>query len=1019
MNDFRRQRRFAPGAGAATIATMRTRAGAGLLLAALSLAGAARAQDIDEPAEGPPQARLPRATWYTLQTPHFEIHFYPDERAMAERLAHFAERAWRLNTRYFNWRPAGHVQLMVSDFDDGANGSASSIPFTFINAYGAPPDPLDELNDFDDYGKLLVTHELTHVVHLDTMLSPCARLLNTVEGRTYAPNLAEPTWLVEGMAVLMESRQTTGGRLRSSFYDMHLRVPFLEGRMFDLDQVTNIPLAYPGGTAAYLYGSSLLRYVEDRYGPQKIREISHRTADSCIPGGINRVARQAVGRGYAGVFGSGLFDAWKRSQGHRIALEVEDAARRPVTTGTRLTWDAPGARGEGLGARFFRDGTLVYHRVNQDQWPAYVRVDPVSGERSTLARMVGTGPAAPTPDGTALILQRLDFLPLPFRIVGNSDLSWNDLFRYDLGSGTLRQLTRGQRTHEPDVSPDGQWIACVLIGTGSRRLALVPINGGEPRVLMPGAPGLAYTPSFSPDGRFIAYSRYKPGGFRDIHVYELATATDRAIAVDRAMDMDPRFSPDGRFVVFSSDRTGIANIFAYELSSKRLFQVTNVLAGAYQPAVSPDGRRLVFTGFTSDGFDLWTTPFDPATFQPAQPFANARPEAPDDPDGETDSPDARPEDAAAPLPAQVTPYNAWKYLYPRQWQLTMLQDAFGGGNTLQVETSLSDPVVTHVFGIKFWIPANVRPAWQLSYSYVRLWPSLSVSAAQSDTMTPGLIVGDRNLTYRQRTFSGTGSIGLPIMRRADASADLTAAYDYAAYGMVGPVPVGDPTGPITVKPAAGPYADLRLAWSFTNAHRWPFSISSQTGRTLGVTLRLLDPALGGRLRGTQVSWSWSEFLTPPWARLHALALLTQGGFGLGDRRDSFALGGYADQDVVRALLLNQQQFAFLRGYPVNAVTGDSYLVLTAEYRAPLLWIERGYQTSFAYLRRIWGTAFVDAGNAFQGRFDPGHLKTDAGAELHLELQLFWFIDTQVQLGAAHGFAAGGGNHLDFVTSFSF
>jgi hypothetical protein len=999
---------------------MRTRASAGLALAALSLlAGAARGQDADEPVDPPPQAPVPRGTWYTLQTPHFDVHFYPDERALAERLAHYAERAWRLNTRYFHWRPAGHVQLMVSDTDDGANGSASSIPYTFINAYGAPPDPLDELNDFDDYGKLLITHELTHVVHLDTMLSPCTRLLNTVEGRTYAPNLAEPTWFVEGVAVLMESRQTTGGRLRSSFYDMHLRVPFLEGRMFGLDQITNIPLAYPGGTAAYLYGSSLLRYVEDRYGPEKIRELSHRYANTCFPGGMNRTARETVGRGYTGVFGTGLFDDWKRSMAHRYALQVEDAARLPLTTGTRLTWDAPGARGEGPGPRFFRDGSLLYHRVNVDQWPAYVRLDPVTSARSTLARLVGTGPAAPTPDGRALILQRLDFLPLPFRIVGNADVAWNDLFRYDLDSGSLRQLTRGQRAHEPDVSPDGQWIACVLVGTGTRRLALVPIEGGEPRLLMPGAPGLAYTPSFSPDGRFIAYSRYKPGGFRDVHIYELATATDRAIAVDRAMDMDPRFSPDGRFVVFASDRTGIANIFAYELATRRLFQVTNVLGGAYQPAISPDGRRLVFSGFTTDGFDLWTMPFDPATFHLAQPFANARPDAPEDLDGEADSPDARPEDAAQPFTTRVTPYRAWKYLYPRQWQVTVLQDAFGAGNTLQLQTSLSDPVVTHVFGFNVWIPENVRPAWQVGYSYYHLWPSLNLSLAESDTFTSGLLVGDQRLVYRQRTLSASGSIGLPVMRRADASADVTVAYDYSAYGMVGAVPVADPTGPITVKPAGGPFADLRFGWSFTNVHSWPYSISGQTGRNLSLTLRLLDPALGGRFRGTEISWSWSEFLTPPWAHLHAQALLTQGGFGLGDRRDFFTLGGYADQDVVRALLLNQQQFAFLRGYPINVVSGDSYLTLTAEYRAPLLWIERGYQTSFVYLRRLWGTAFADAGNAFQGRFQPTNLKTDAGVELHLQLQLFWFINTQVQLGLAHGFSSGGGDHLYFVSSFSF
>jgi hypothetical protein len=260
---------------------------------------------------------------------------------------------------------------------------------------------------------------------------------------------------------------------------------------------------------------------------------------------------------------------------------------------------------------------------------------------------------------------------------------------------------------------------------------------------------------------------------------------------------------------------------------------------------------------------------------------------------------------------------------------------------------------------------------------------------------------------------------LPVMRRADASADVTLGYDYSAYGMVGSLPIGDPTGPITVRPARGPFADLRLGWSFTNAHRWPYSISNQTGRNLSVTLRLLDPALGGRFHGDEISWSWSEYLTPPWARLHALALLTQGGFGFGDKRDFFSLGGYADQDVVRALLLNQQQFAFMRGYPINAVTGDSYLVLTAEYRAPLLWFERGDDTSFIYLRRLWGTAFADGGNAFQGKFQPTKLKTDAGVEAHLEMQLFWFIDTQLQLGVAHGFQSGGGNQLYFVSSFAF
>ena len=113
------------------------------------------------------------------------------------------------------------------------------MPYNFIYAYGVPPDGMDELSDFDDFVKLLMTHEFTHVVHLDTILSWCPRLVDPSSGKIYAPNLSQPTWFIEGLAVLMESRQTTAGRLRSSFHDMHLRVPFLEERVLGLDAVTS------------------------------------------------------------------------------------------------------------------------------------------------------------------------------------------------------------------------------------------------------------------------------------------------------------------------------------------------------------------------------------------------------------------------------------------------------------------------------------------------------------------------------------------------------------------------------------------------------------------------------------------------------------------------------------------------------------------------------------------------------------------------------------------------------------
>jgi len=75
----------------------------------------------------------------------------------------------------------------------------------------------------------------------------------------------------------MESRQTSAGRLRRSFFDMQLRVPMLEGRLLGLDAVSNGPLAYPQGSAVYLYGSSL-SICRGRYGPDKIPRSRTATA---------------------------------------------------------------------------------------------------------------------------------------------------------------------------------------------------------------------------------------------------------------------------------------------------------------------------------------------------------------------------------------------------------------------------------------------------------------------------------------------------------------------------------------------------------------------------------------------------------------------------------------------------------------------------------------------------------------------------------------------------------------------
>ena len=493
---------------------------------------------------------------------------------------------YRLITRYLNWRPSGRISIALFDHTDTANGGATSVPYNHIYAYGAPPDGMDELSDFDDFVKLLVTHEFTHVVHLDTILSWCPRLVNTIFGKIYAPNLSQPNWFIEGLAVLMESRQTTAGRLRSSFQHMHLRVPFLEGRAARLRSGQRrrraarlsarqrpLPVRRAASCATSRTASAPTRSARSRTA----------TPTSASPAASTASPRRRSGARYTD-------RVRQRRLGRLEAVDVAPlrAGDRRSRRGAALTGRAASDLRPAVAARHAAPAALLPRRhagLQPRQQRPGARVRPARSSRrassDVLADAYGGGPAAPTPDGRGLVFQRAQLHPAA---AAHRRQRVRRLDRpLSPRSGRRRRAAADPRLSRPRARRVARRTAGRVRRDAGRAPCaswrVVSIDGGAPRVLAPDVPGIVYTPAFSPDGRLIAYSRVKPGGFRDIHVYDLTPGSDRALMFDRAMDVDPRFSPDGRFVLFASDRTGIYDVYAHELATARLYQVTNLVDG--------------------------------------------------------------------------------------------------------------------------------------------------------------------------------------------------------------------------------------------------------------------------------------------------------------------------------------------------------------------------------------------------------------------------------------------------------
>ncbi len=109
-----------------------------------------------------------------------------------------------------------------------------------------------------------------------------------------------------------------------------------------------------------------------------------------------------------------------------------------------------------------------------------------------------------------------------------------------------------------------------------------------------------YSPSWSPDGKEIAFSGLHVSGYRDIYVYRVESGMLMKLTDDFYDDNDPAWSPDGHFIAFASDRStygafGATNIFLINRHSSDIHYLTFGYQGDKTPAFSPDGAYLTYT----------------------------------------------------------------------------------------------------------------------------------------------------------------------------------------------------------------------------------------------------------------------------------------------------------------------------------------------------------------------------------------------------------------------------------------
>ena len=156
----------------------------------------------------------------------------------------------------------------------------------------------------------------------------------------------------------------------------------------------------------------------------------------------------------------------------------------------------------------------------------------------------------------------------------------------------------------PSWSPDGRRLAYASFENDQEAVFVQTLRTGT-RERVSGRKGVNSSPAFSPDGRVLALTLSTDQGSLDIYTLDLATQVLRQLTTDAAIDTEAAWSPDGRTIYFNSDRSGGPQI--YKVGAEPGARAQRVsFKGVYnaRPRVSPDGKLIAVVSGENNTYQI-------------------------------------------------------------------------------------------------------------------------------------------------------------------------------------------------------------------------------------------------------------------------------------------------------------------------------------------------------------------------------------------------------------------------------
>jgi hypothetical protein len=429
--------------------------------------------------------------WLMHKTEHFDIYYYKSEKVLVPFAADVLEESYNRLKKRFNYKERKNEEeipvilykshpdfqgtnVIIDRIPEGVGGFAEIFKNRIVIPFNG---------SYSDFRHVL-NHELVHIFQYRILYG------RGVDAIRRAMTSRIPLWFIEGMAEL----ESLGWDQSAETY---IRDAVLNNKLFTIPQLNRI-----GGYPIYKEGQSVLYYIREKYGDEKIGEIMSKVKlTNTFEGAISSVLGVDLNRLNAEWTKELKKKYWPIIEGKQYISEIA----RPVVT------------------------------------------------HSGFDNLYNYAPAV-SPEGDKIVYFTDEVGEVQIRLV--SSLTNEDLGLLVKGGNTPMYESLHLMDGHVGFSPDGEKIVFPAMVKSKDVLYILDLRNREMLEKIELQLDLIRWPEFSSDGTRIAFVGLKNGA-SDIYVYNLENKTLINITHDRYSDNYPAWKGDS--LLFVSDRPETEN----------------------------------------------------------------------------------------------------------------------------------------------------------------------------------------------------------------------------------------------------------------------------------------------------------------------------------------------------------------------------------------------------------------------------------------------------------------------------